>query len=624
MFMRIKLPGLLLLLCFCTAGYAQFPQLVNAGNDTTLCAGTVILDATVQDVYSTANYTVASVNYSPEPFNQGTLIPFGGDGDDQVSGPLNIGFTFCFFGQAYTQFYVGTNGWVGFSPGQPQVYFPTSIPNTSPNVPKNVIMGPYMDWHMGLNGAVRYSLVGAAPFRKLVVSWDDAGMYSCGSPFGTFQVVLYETTNIIENHIEYKGICPSWLGGTAVQGIHNSNGTQAVVFPGRNNTQWSVVDTSVRYTPAGPALPRTITWTDIAGNTVGTGDSITTPFNGTQSYIATVNYTGCTNITLRDTMTASFGLPVYSITPKNVTCFGANNGTVSVAAAGGPYSFTWSTGDTTSFIDSLVPGSYTVTITSGLCSFTDSVRITTPPLLQATSLSEADTCDRSRGTIRVFASGGTGDLTYAWSPAVSSDSIATGLVAGNYTISITDTNSCQLTHTVTVAGIPGPTAFFNISDPAPGVNEPVTFTDASSPNGDVIASWQWDIGGTSYNVQNPPPHAFTQRGTYTVTLTVTDSKGCSSTYSMVVEASNELLIPNVFTPNGDGVNDVFRIRYLSQFPGSSVTVFNRWGNKVFESPDYKNDWIPTEDEAPDGTYYFILVLPDGKQVTSFVTILRGQ
>lgn len=621
--MKIKIPVLLLLLCFCTAGYAQLPQLINAGNDTTLCAGTVILDATVQDVYSTANYTVSPITYSPESFTQGTSVAFGGDGDDQVSGPFNIGFTFCFFGQAYTQFYIGTNGWVGFSPNQPQVYFPTSIPNINPNVPKNVIMGPYMDWHMGLSGAVRYSLQGTAPFRRLVVSWDDAGMYSCVTPFGTFQVVLHETTNIIENHIEFKDICDEWLGGTAVQGLHNINGTQAVVFPGRNNTQWTAANNSIRYTPAGTALPRTVTWTDLSGNVTGTGDSITTPFNGTQSYIASVTFTGCTNITVKDTMTATFGLPVYSIRPRNITCFGANNGSISVTAAGGPYNFLWSTGDTTSTIDSLAPGPYSVTITSGLCSFTDNVSITSPPQLQATSITDADTCGRGTGTIHVLATGGTGDLTYTWSPAVSTDSIATGLAAGNYTIAITDTNSCLLTHTVAVAGIPGPDALFTASTNAPGVREPVTFTDASTANGDAIISWEWNIGGTQYNVQNPPPHAFAQRGTYTVTLTVTDSKGCSSTFSMVIEASSELVIPNVFSPNGDGINDVFRIRYLSQYPGSSMTIFNRWGNTVFESADYKNDWQPNEDEAPDGTYYFILQLPDGTQRSSFLAIIRS-
>src|SRR5690606_40339000 len=65
-----------------------------------------------------------------------------------------------------------------------------------------------------------------------------------------------------------------------------------------------------------------------------------------------------------------------------------------------------------------------------------------------------------------------------------------------------------------------------------------------------------------------------------------------------------LKIPNVFTPNGDGVNDYFEIRGLGMFPTHRLTVFNRWGNEVYKSSNYQNDWNGAN--LSEGTYYYVL------------------
>ena len=76
-------------------------------------------------------------------------------------------------------------------------------------------------------------------------------MFSCTSTLGTFQIVIYEGTNLIENHITNKPNCPSWASGTAVQGIHNIGGTIGITVPGRNSTAWTTTNNSHRYSPAG-------------------------------------------------------------------------------------------------------------------------------------------------------------------------------------------------------------------------------------------------------------------------------------------------------------------------------------------------------------------------------------
>ena len=64
------------------------------------------------------------------------------------------GFSFCFFGNTYTQFYVGSNGWVSFTGGQPSAYTSATIPSTGASVPKNCIMAPWQDWHPGTGSNV--------------------------------------------------------------------------------------------------------------------------------------------------------------------------------------------------------------------------------------------------------------------------------------------------------------------------------------------------------------------------------------------------------------------------------------------------------------------------------------
>jgi gliding motility-associated-like protein len=80
--------------------------------------------------------------------------------------------------------------------------------------------------------------------------------------------------------------------------------------------------------------------------------------------------------------------------------------------------------------------------------------------------------------------------------------------------------------------------------------------------------------------------------------------------------------PNVFTPNNDGINDVFFIGSLDLFPGSSVTIFDRWGTTVYESSDYKNDW--DGGDVPEGTYYYVVNVTDPSESVykGLVTLLR--
>ena len=181
-------------------------------------------------------------------YNTGTVVA---SSDDVVSGPYNIGFNFTFFGNTYTQFYICSNGWIGFTSGQTNGYTAAYIPNSGSA--KNVIMCDWEDLYPGSSN-IYYTTTGTAPNRKLIVSFYNCPHYSCRTTYYTFQFVLYETSNIIDLNILSKPIC---TGNLATQGLVNLTNTIVVPVGGRNAASWSVSNQTVRFTPTTPAT----TWT---------------------------------------------------------------------------------------------------------------------------------------------------------------------------------------------------------------------------------------------------------------------------------------------------------------------------------------------------------------------------
>ncbi|NCG29491.1 MAG: hypothetical protein GWP27_03360, partial [Bacteroidetes bacterium] len=122
------------------------------------------------DTLNSSSYTVDSIPYSPESIGGTNVTTW----DDQVVGPFNIGFPFTFYCNTYTQFYICSNGWIGFTGGQTATWVVQTFPSTATNRPKNVIAGPWRDWNPAVSGGpyITYQTVGTAPCRKLIVTWN--------------------------------------------------------------------------------------------------------------------------------------------------------------------------------------------------------------------------------------------------------------------------------------------------------------------------------------------------------------------------------------------------------------------------------------------------------------------
>jgi gliding motility-associated-like protein len=139
-------------------------------------------------------------------------------------------------------------------------------------------------------------------------------------------------------------------------------------------------------------------------------------------------------------------------------------------------------------------------------------------------------------------------------------------------------------------------------------------------------TWAWDFGDGSTSTQQNNTHQFPTAGTYTVVLAVSNANGCTDYDTVVVTINEGILIPNVFSPNGDGINAEFYIA-TSGLNEYKLEIYDRWGVKLFESgdPDVRWDGRTTSgQQCSDGTYYFILraVAPTADySTTGFLTLI---
>ena len=354
----------------------------------------------------TTSYAVANIPYAAQ-INSGVLVALG---DDAQSGTFNIGFTFCFYGQTYTQFRIGSNGWISLGAGaQPITFASLSIPTANAAVPKNCIMGPWQDWHPGIGGQVRYQTSGTAPCRKLTVSWIGVPMYSCTNLQGTFHIVIYESTNYIESYLANKPGCNQWAGGTAVQGIHNAAGTQAVPVPGRNSTQWTAVNNAWRWTPSGAPVTPTLVWYQV-GNPVPIAQNVNqitvTPPAGGAYYTCHLEYPLCNAGWSTCNAGAGLGPDTVQVVPgpptlqtpqtvfTNPVCNAACDGTAVATPTNGtaPFTFQWDNGQTTQTAAALCAGTYSVLITDANgCTVTANFTLTDPPQVITGPIASIDT-----------------------------------------------------------------------------------------------------------------------------------------------------------------------------------------------------------------------------------------
>ncbi len=269
---------------------------------TILCGQTSVeLTAQFTDVGVTDSYAVESIPYSPIRFGFEGFLPGANiivPNDDMFSGliDLNAGggtdFEFCFFQNIYDQFVINDNGVVTFDlsfanqvvGGNPAnggwrlLYnsAEAAIAGTNPNDPiqlgnsgnqfllNNSIYLPGQDLfstNLQAPGEFYYNVYGIAPNRKMVIGMSEVPMYGCFSTTQTHQLIIYETTNIMEIHIQNIDICDTWNGGFTLIGIQNDARNNSFVVPNRDTDAWNAYNESWRFVPNGTtATTPTFAW----------------------------------------------------------------------------------------------------------------------------------------------------------------------------------------------------------------------------------------------------------------------------------------------------------------------------------------------------------------------------
>ncbi|MDB9964834.1 T9SS type B sorting domain-containing protein [Flavobacteriaceae bacterium] len=303
---KLNLGNLLLLTAFLmlafTNAFSQGPGCPNvyAGEDANVnCAGggCVDLSASFLETGETTSYEITPIPYEPFPFIGGTAV--SADTDDVWSPAIDLPFNFCFFGGTYDEIVIGSNGVISFDlnsnpPGGFCAWsFDESIPD--PQLFRNTIFGVYMDVNPAPSpptSDINYQVLGEAPCRTMVVSMPNIFYFGCNTQRLTSQMVIYETTNVIEVYVLDRPSGCSWNDGNAVIGIQNQAGNLGYTPPGRNTGDWAANTEAWRFTPNGPSNV-TFEWLDASGSVIGNTPDITVCPSEEQVYTARASYLNC-------------------------------------------------------------------------------------------------------------------------------------------------------------------------------------------------------------------------------------------------------------------------------------------------------------------------------------------
>lgn len=274
----------------------------------------------------------------------------------------------------------------------------------------------------------------------------------------------------------------------------------------------------------------------------------------------------------------------------DVSCNGGSNGSLLAIAAGGlpPYSYAWSAGAMTAFAPNLAAGDYTLTVTDAVgCTLTASYTLGQPTPLMLSALFTDPICDGPlTGLIEAQSvAGGLPPYQYALNNSPYSDQKSyPDLAEGNYTLSVQDANGCVLDSVISLTA-----AIIPILDL--GENLTMNLGDSIRITPEVLVGaeeYQWTQTDRLSCYDCPTPWATTYQP-QTYYLTVTSEDGCTASDSIRVDVivTRNVYIPNAFSPNSDGINDL-----LNVFAGAEVLqvksfkVFDRWGEHIFEMFDF--------------------------------------
>lgn len=332
-------------------------------------------------------------------------------------------------------------------------------------------------------------------------------------------------------------------------------------------------------------------------------------------YVSDANAPGCLP-SASVSITEPSALQIIATNTVDATCFGQKDGTANVVVTGGtnPYTYIWSAGgQNTQTATGLGAGNYNVTVKdSNNCTITSTLAINQPVPISIALQEKTDaSCSLANGAITVVATNGTLPFSYSWEslPPVLSATIQ-NIPSGTYKVWAKDNKGCEASANFSISNTLPTTAFFTCT---PIDTEQVLLSKAvfKFKNLSVDAKvYEWTFGDAySSNLKNPT-HTYYETGDFNVTLISDNGYNlCPDTFSLMVHVipDGAVYVPNAFSPNADGANDVFFVggEGMEEF---DMRIFDRWGNLVAHFTNPKDKWDGTikGNLAPEGVYVYSL------------------
>ncbi|MBC8754366.1 gliding motility-associated C-terminal domain-containing protein [Kordia sp. YSTF-M3] len=548
----------------CSIINAGYDQLQTCDVDSTDLSATFMASSITSN---TSTYTISDLQCPPDNL---TGTPTSITLDDRYSSLIPLTFNFDYFGTTYTDVVIGANGLISFNAGDAGNFCPWNFAPgdllPTPAVPTNAIHGAYHDIDPGVAGNhyIEYAVVGTAPSRQFKVTFFEVPHFGCNALMTTQQIILYESSNVIDVILIEKPVCPTWNdGGIAIVGIQNNAGTVGYAPPGRNNGVWTVTNQELwRFVPAGNPN-YTFEWFDDAGNSLGNNTDITVTPTEDTTYTASISYALAdgTLVTLTDDVTVTVERdPIIVATETLEVCDDDFDGVADFdLTVQDPNIIDTQTGVTVSYYETMADA-------------------------------EAGTNMLADPTVYTSAGG----TVYV---RIQDD--ATGCYAtGDFEI------------VVLMQIDPA-----NIGLEGECINDEYTITVSPLNNGYDPATVTYDWSGGSSTNTSGSQFVATEDGEYTVTITTID--GCASTQTFTV-INAMCSFPQGISPNGDNLNDSWDLR---AFRVQEVEIFNSHGRSIYKKFKYTNEWrgqSNDNDELPVGTYFYVLRLENGEAKNGWI------
>ncbi len=578
-FIVLPLLALLFVFIFDFAAIAQsgVPTNINGTIVDLGCTQTCTnLSFKIPHLKSTTDYYVNKIPYTPYQYvTAGGTEDLNLYDDDQFSDAIDLPFPFCFYDSAYTKVIVGSNGVITFDLANAGCANGYKIENEIPYAPgaickvdslyypRAAIMGIYSDLDPGPgpnnnqgiasppDKKIEWRVEGTAPYRHFIVSFYHIGTFgvnSCGriTP-NDFQIVIYESTGLIEVLIGNKICLSNTNDGRGILGVQNWNKDKGVAAPGKNATVWNANQEAYRFTPSGAGsrfvscdlltlsgglLAKADTQTTSAGLLDVAFNNVCPPVGSTKYLVKTIFsdcVTGIASLISIDTVTLK-RKPTDIVTGivKDAVCAATSKGSITITApAGSGIEYSIDSGATfqASPVFTLSSGTYTITAKNNNtgCNSGKSFTINAASAIQATGVVTNAACAGTfTGSINVSASLGVLPYTYSINGGSSQASnVFANLEPENYSIEVKDNVGCSVSFVKRVGN-------------GPGVSVSSIATDAAcegAVNGKIIINPANGTAPYNYSLNSGSPqlsNTFSNLVAGDYTYTIKDANGCGA------------------------------------------------------------------------------------------------